>query len=148
MSSLRGRPHPLLLPAPPGLSAAKGHQTHAYSIVYSEEDEVVGKFLMDNRIPIPYERIPKPMIQAFIAAEDAEFFQHKGIDYKGITRAVFKNLIAGRIVQGGSTITQQVTKTFFLTPKRSFLRKLKEVAYSVGLEHKSHQRGDPFPLSQ
>src|SRR4030066_360614 len=71
---------------------------------------------------------------AFIAAEDAEFFQHKGIDYKGIARAMFKNLMAGRIVQGGSTISQQVTKTFFLTPKRSFLRKLKEVAYAFGLE--------------
>ena len=54
-----------------------------------------------------------------IAAEDAEFFRHKGIDFKGITRAMIKNLMAGRIVQGGSTITQQVTKIFFLTPKRS-----------------------------
>jgi penicillin-binding protein 1A len=118
----------------PDFKPLKERNINAYSIVYSEEDEVVGKFLMDNRIPIPYERIPKPMIQAFIAAEDAEFFQHKGIDYKGITRALFKNLIAGRIVQGGSTITQQVTKTFFLTPKRSLLRKLKEVAYAFGLE--------------
>jgi penicillin-binding protein 1A len=107
---------------------------NAYSIVYSEEDEVAGKFLMDNRIPIPYERIPKMLIQAFLAAEDAEFFGHKGVDYKGILRAMFRNLIAGRIVQGGSTITQQVTKTFFLTPKRSLLRKLREVAYSFGLE--------------
>jgi len=105
-----------------------------YSIVYSEEDEVVGKFLMDNRIPISYERTPKQLVNAFIAAEDAEFFQHKGVDYKGIIRAMFKNLLAGRIVQGGSTITQQVTKTFFLTPKRSLLRKLKEVAYAFGLE--------------
>lgn len=112
----------------------EGH-LNAYSIVYSEEDEVVGKFLMNNRIPIPYERIPKPLVQAFIAAEDADFFKHRGIDFKGITRAMFKNLISGRIVQGGSTITQQVTKTFFLTPKRSLLRKLKEVAYAIGLEH-------------
>ena len=95
---------------------------------------MVGKFLMENRIPIPYERIPKPLVHAFIAAEDAEFFQHKGIDYKGIARAIFKNLVAGRIVQGGSTITQQVTKTFFLTPQRSLFRKLKEVAYAFGLE--------------
>ena len=118
----------------PDFTSLKERNLNAYSIVYSEEDEVVGKFLVDNRIPIPYERIPKQLINAFIAAEDAEFFQHKGIDYKGILRAMFKNLIAGRIVQGGSTITQQVTKTFFLTPKRSLLRKLKEVAYSFGLE--------------
>jgi penicillin-binding protein 1A len=118
----------------PDFTPLKERNQNAYSIVYSEEDEVVGKFLMDNRIPIPYERIPKLLINAFIAAEDAEFFHHKGVDYKGILRAMFKNLLAGRIVQGGSTITQQVTKTFFLTPKRSLLRKLKEVAYAFGLE--------------
>jgi penicillin-binding protein 1A len=118
----------------PDYASLKERDLNAYSIVYSEEDEVVGKFLLENRIPISYEKIPKPLIQAFLAAEDAEFFQHKGVDYKGIARAMIKNLIAGKIVQGGSTITQQVTKTFFLTPKRSFLRKLKEVAYAFGLE--------------
>ena len=118
----------------PDFTSLRERNLNAYSIVYSEEDEIVGKFLLENRIPIPYEKIPKPLIQAFLAAEDAEFFQHRGIDYKGITRAMLKNLIAGKIVQGGSTITQQVTKTFFLTPKRSFLRKLKEVAYAFGLE--------------
>ncbi len=118
----------------PDFTPLKQRNLNAYSIVYSEEDEVVGKFLMDNRIPISYDRIPKQLVNAFIAAEDAEFFQHKGIDYKGILRAMFKNLLAGRIVQGGSTITQQVTKTFFLTPKRSLARKLKEVAYAFALE--------------
>ncbi|MBM4338359.1 MAG: PBP1A family penicillin-binding protein [Deltaproteobacteria bacterium] len=118
----------------PDFASLKERDLNAFSIVYSEEDEVVGKFLLENRIPISYEKIPKPLIQAFLAAEDAEFFQHSGIDYKGIARAMLKNLIAGKIVQGGSTITQQVTKTFFLTPKRSFLRKLKEVAYAFGLE--------------
>lgn len=118
----------------PDFTSLKERNLNAFSIVYSEDDEIVGKFLLDNRIPIAYEKIPKPMIQAFLAAEDAEFFHHRGIDYKGIARALLKNLLAGKIVQGGSTITQQVTKTFFLTPKRSFLRKLKEVAYAFGLE--------------
>ena len=118
----------------PDFSPLKGGNLNAYSIIYSEEDEVIGKFLMDNRIPISYEQIPKPLVNAFIAAEDADFFKHKGVDYKGILRAMFKNFLAGRIVQGGSTITQQVTKTFFLTPKRSLARKLKEAAYAFGLE--------------
>jgi penicillin-binding protein 1A len=118
----------------PDFKPLKDPVLNAYSTVYSEEDEVVGKFLMGNRIPIPYERLPKTLVDAFVAAEDAEFFRHKGIDFKGITRAMIKNLMAGRIVQGGSTITQQVTKIFFLTPKRSLLRKLKEVAYAFGLE--------------
>ena len=119
----------------PDYQSLKEQNFNASTIVYSEEDEVVGKFLLENRIPIPYERIPKLLIHAFVSAEDAEFFQHRGVDYKGIARALLKNLMAGRIVQGGSTITQQVTKTFFLTPKRSLLRKLKEVAYAFGLEH-------------
>ncbi len=118
----------------PDFAPLKDRNLNAYSIIYSEEDEVIGKFLMDNRIPIPYGQIPKQLVNAFVAAEDAEFFHHKGVDYKGILRAMFKNLLAGRFVQGGSTITQQVTKTFFLTPKRSLLRKLKEVAYAFGLE--------------
>lgn len=118
----------------PDFASLKERRLNAYSVVYSEEDEVVGKFLMDNRIPVSYEQVPELLAKAFIAAEDAEFFQHKGIDYKGILRAMFKNLLAGRIVQGGSTITQQVTKTFFLTPKRSLHRKLREVAYAFGLE--------------
>ena len=118
----------------PDFKPLKEQHLNAYSIVYSEEDEVVGKFLMENKIPIPYEQIPRSLVLAFVAAEDAEFFQHKGVDYRGIARAMFKNMIAGRIVQGGSTITQQVTKTFFLTPRRSMLRKLKEVAYAFGLE--------------
>jgi penicillin-binding protein 1A len=118
----------------PDFKPLKQSRLNVFSIVYSEEDEVVGKFLMENRIPIPYERIQKPLVDAFVAAEDAEFFKHKGIDFRGITRAMVKNMMAGRIVQGGSTITQQVTKIFFLTPKRSLLRKLKEVAYAFGLE--------------
>ena len=118
----------------PDFSPLEGGNLNAYSIIYSEEDEVIGKFLMDNRIPISYEQIPKPLVNAFLAAEDADFFKHKGVDYKGILRAMFKNFLAGRIVQGGSTITQQVTKTFFLTPKRSLARKLKEAAYAFGLE--------------
>ncbi len=118
----------------PDFKPLKERHPNAHSIVYSEEDEVIGKFLLENRISIPYERIPKPLVQAFIAAEDADFFKHGGFDFRGISRALFKNLISGRIVQGGSTITQQVTKTFFLTPKRSLFRKLKEVAYAIGLE--------------
>ncbi len=118
----------------PDFTSLKESQPHAYSVVYSEEDEIIGKFLLNNRIPIPYEQIPPLLIKAFLAAEDSEFFYHRGIDIKGILRALLKNLMAGKIVQGGSTITQQVAKTFFLTPQKSLLRKLKEMAYAFGLE--------------
>lgn len=118
----------------PDFRPLKERKINAHSIVYSEYDEIIGKFLIDNRIPVSYEKIPKILVQAFIAAEDAEFFQHRGIDYKGIIRATIKNLLAGRIIQGGSTITQQVAKTFFLTPEKSLIRKLKEIAYAFRLE--------------
>ncbi len=118
----------------PDFKPLRERHTNGNSIVYSEEGETVAKFLMDNRIPVPYEQIPKLLIQAFIAAEDADFFQHNGIDYAGIARATVKNLLAGRFVQGGSTITQQVVRTFFLTSRKSLLRKLKEAAFAFGLE--------------
>ena len=77
--------------------------------------------------------MPDMLIKAFIAAEDARFYKHKGIDFFSIIRAFFKNIEAGTIVQGGSTITQQVTKSFFLTPERSYKRKIKEaiLAYRI-----------------
>ena len=77
--------------------------------------------------------MPQELINAFIAAEDSRFYKHKGIDFYSIIRAFFKNLEAGTIVQGGSTITQQVTKSFLLTPEKSYARKLKEaiLAYRI-----------------
>jgi penicillin-binding protein 1A len=118
----------------PDLSLLKKRTLGTCSLVYSEEDEVVAKFLVDKRIPIPYEKIPNRLVRAFLGAEDADFFRHSGVDFKGIVRATFKNLTAGRITQGGSTITQQVVKIFFLNSKKSFWRKLKEAAYAFGLE--------------
>jgi penicillin-binding protein 1A len=77
--------------------------------------------------------MPSMLLEAFIAAEDSRFFKHQGVDFISILRAMFKNIEAGTIVQGGSTITQQVTKSFFLTPEKSFSRKIKEaiLAYRI-----------------
>ena len=73
--------------------------------------------------------------QAFVAAEDSRFFKHHGVDYFSIIRAFLKNIEAETIVQGGSTITQQVTKAFFLTPERSYTRKIKEAILSYRIDH-------------
>ncbi len=83
---------------------------------------------------IQYENLPKNLINAVIVTEDKRFFFHPGVDLKGIVRAAFVNLKAGRIVQGGSTITQQLAKNLFLTPERSFTRKLHELILSFWLE--------------
>ncbi|MCD4804395.1 MAG: PBP1A family penicillin-binding protein, partial [Desulfobacterales bacterium] len=89
-----------------------------------------------RRIVIPLSEMPKMLIDAFIAAEDARFFKHKGIDFLSIIRAYFKNIEAGTIVQGGSTITQQVTKSFLLTPEKNYTRKIKEVILAYRIDKK------------
>ncbi|HSW48564.1 MAG TPA: PBP1A family penicillin-binding protein, partial [Bryobacteraceae bacterium] len=79
--------------------------------------------------------VPPLLVQAFVAAEDSRFYQHQGVDPFSIVRAALKNLEAGTIKQGGSTITQQVTRSFLLTPERSYIRKLKEVILSYRIEN-------------
>ena len=83
---------------------------------------------------IRYEQLPKNLIDAVIVTEDKRFFYHPGVDIKGIVRAAYVNLKAGKILQGGSTITQQLAKNLFLTPERSFTRKFHELILSIWLE--------------
>jgi penicillin-binding protein 1A len=89
---------------------------------------------LERRIVVPLEKIPQTLIDAFVAAEDSRFFEHEGIDFFGILRASWKNIKARGIVQGGSTITQQVTKSLLLTPERSFTRKLREAILAYRIE--------------
>src|SRR5581483_1419357 len=78
------------------------------SRVFSSEGELIGEFYLQKRIVLPYDKLPRHVRLAFVAAEDNRFFEHHGIDPLGILRAAFANMKAGRVVQGGSTITQQV----------------------------------------
>lgn len=101
--------------------------------VYSDDNRKIAEFYKERRFVIPLEKMPEQLIQAFIAAEDARFYTHPGVDIRSIARAFIKNLRAGEVVQGGSTITQQVTKSFLLTPERSYRRKFREaiLAYRI-----------------
>lgn len=83
---------------------------------------------------VPYEKFPKALIEAVLATEDRRFFQHHGVDFFGIVRAVFANARAGHVVQGASTVTQQVAKNVFLTPERTITRKIQEVLLAFWLE--------------
>lgn len=83
---------------------------------------------------IPYDQLPKPLIQAVLATEDRRFFEHHGVDVFGIARAMVTNIAHGHLVQGGSTVTQQVAKNVFLTPERSISRKLQELLLAFWLE--------------
>ena len=117
----------------PKISSLKDYRPPVITTVYDRENRKIAEFCKQRRIVIDLEAMPKALTNAFIAAEDARFYEHEGIDFHSIIRAFFKNLEAGRIVQGGSTITQQVAKSFFLTPERSYTRKLKEaiLAYRI-----------------
>jgi len=102
--------------------------------VLSDEGAVIAEFARERRIVVPVERLPEMLIQAFVAAEDSNFFAHSGIDFISILRAALKNLKAGGIVQGGSTITQQVAKSLLLTPEKKFERKFKEAILAWRME--------------
>ena len=101
------------------------------------EPEEIGAFypkIQEDRILIKLDQVPKTLIQAITATEDRRFFEHYGIDPRGIARALFHNAQAGRTVEGGSTLTQQLVKNFYLSSERSLWRKLREASMSLILE--------------
>lgn len=89
-----------------------------------------------RRSHIPFEKMPAHLIQAVVATEDRRFFSHLGIDPKGVLRAIHTNRQAGHLVQGGSTITQQLAKVLFLKPERTYRRKVEEVLLALSLEYR------------
>ena len=101
----------------PSIQTLKNYKPSTITKVFSEDAEVIGEFFYEKREVVPLDRIPHYLIQAFVAGEDARFFQHKGLDYLAIFRALFRDIFSGEIVQGGSTITQQVP---ILNPTRKF----------------------------
>jgi penicillin-binding protein 1A len=107
--------------------------------VFSDDGTPIAEFFVERRYLVPLDRIPVPVRQAFLAAEDADFYEHRGIDPLSIVRALWTNVRNSGIRQGASTITQQVVKTLLLTPERSFERKLKEAILAVRLETKLHK---------
>ncbi len=102
--------------------------------VYSSDNKLLAEFGNTKREPISYKAIPKTFIQAIISAEDENFFHHPGVDYKGILRAVVHLLKTGKKGQGGSTITMQVARNFFLTRNKTYLRKINEIFLSFKIE--------------
>ncbi|MDM5192454.1 PBP1A family penicillin-binding protein [Bacillus hominis] len=109
---------------------------HSSSRIVDQKGKEITKLYVENRELVPVEQIPKYVQQAFVAVEDSRFYEHQGIDYPSIFRALYKDTLAGEKVEGGSTITQQLAKNVFLTREKTFTRKLKEVAISLQLEQK------------
>lgn len=110
----------------------------AMEVVKLEPEQVSSIFneKMEDRTPVSLKEVPEKLVQAIILIEDERFFEHGGIDPVGIMRAAIANLKAMRIVQGGSTLTQQLVKNFFLYPKKSFARKINEMLMASRIERK------------
>ena len=110
----------------PEISSLKSYNPPMVTEVLDSEHHPIAYWYKERRWPVPISRMPDRLVQAFLAAEDARFYEHPGIDFMGVIRAILKNVEAGGIVQGASTITQQVTRSLLLTRERSWLRKVKE----------------------
>jgi penicillin-binding protein 1A len=104
--------------------------------VYSKDGLLMAQYGEKKRSPIAIADVPKPVIQAFLAAEDNRFFDHPGVDYQGLARAVFSFIRTGEKKQGGSTITMQVARNFFLSSEKTFFRKVNEILLAVKIESK------------
>lgn len=118
----------------PNIITTEDYKPLTVTRVISRGGVVVGEFYEERRYIVAFEEIPEIVVKSFLAAEDDRFFEHQGIDLQGVLRAAIANFRAGRVVQGGSTITQQVAKSLLLTPERSFVRKLKEAIIANRME--------------
>jgi penicillin-binding protein 1A len=118
----------------PSLTGLHEYQPSLVTRVYAADKQIIGQFFVERRILVPLDKIPKNLVDAVIATEDARFFEHRGLDFVGIARAMLTNLLSGKIRQGASTITQQLARSLFLSPKRDMERKIKEALLALKME--------------
>ncbi|MBW2280816.1 MAG: PBP1A family penicillin-binding protein [Deltaproteobacteria bacterium] len=118
----------------PEIYSLRDYRPNLITHLYAADGTQIGTFARERRIVVPIEEVPTHVVHAFIAAEDNAFYEHEGLDYPGILRAALANLRSGRVRQGGSTITQQVAKTFLLSSERSIVRKLKDMVLAMRIE--------------
>ena len=120
----------------PQIRNLESFRPQAITRVYSAEKEVLAELYLEKRDPVPLQRIPRYLTAALVATEDRKFYQHSGVDIKGIARAIIKDIRAGGFVEGASTITQQLAKTLFLTARKTIVRKIKEAILAFQLERR------------
>ena len=114
----------------PDYKYLKNYKAPVSSKIYSGDGELIQDFSSEKRIFIPYNSIPKIVINSFLSAEDKNFFDHPGVDAKGVLRAIIKNIsniVNSKRLEGASTITQQVVKNLLLSNELSYSRKIKEI---------------------
>jgi penicillin-binding protein 1A len=102
--------------------------------IYTRDGVMIGEYGSERRAPLDFNELPEQLIQAFLAAEDDRFFEHPGFDYRGLLRAALNLAVTGEKSQGGSTITMQLARNFFLGSERTYTRKLKEILLATKIE--------------
>jgi penicillin-binding protein 1A len=120
----------------PQIRSLETFKPAAVTRIYSADKEVLAEIFLEKRNPVTLDSIPAHIKNALIATEDRQFYRHIGIDLKGVARAIVKDILAGGFVEGASTITQQLAKTLFLTPRKTLVRKLKEAILAFQLERR------------
>ena len=120
----------------PQIRSLETYRPSAITRIYSSDNILLAELFAEKRDPVPIDDIPVFLKKALVATEDRNFYNHIGIDLKGIMRAIIKDIMAGEFVEGASTITQQLTKTLFLTPRKTLMRKIKEALLAVQLERR------------
>ncbi len=125
MALIKGVPH---------IEEIKGYIPANGTKVYADNDAPIGEFRIEKGVYVPINKIPEYLIRAVVAVEDTRFWLHKGVDYVAVIRALLRDIRAGRIKEGASTITQQLAKVVFLSPERTIVRKLKEATLAFRLE--------------
>ena len=121
----------------PDYKKLSNYEPSVLSRVYSENGQLIGEYALEKRMFIPFDSIPEKVINSFLSAEDKNFFEHPGVDARGVTRAVIKNIrniLSDKRLEGASTITQQVAKNFLLTNEVSLKRKIKEAILAFRIE--------------
>jgi penicillin-binding protein 1A len=118
----------------PSVTSLKDFRPPTSTEVFSDDYVKIGEFFNERRIYVPLHQVPPLLVKAFIAAEDADFFKHKGVSISGILRAMVRNMLAGGMKQGGSTITQQLAKGLLLTREKKLLRKIREAILATKME--------------
>ena len=124
----------VIYPTLPALDALTNYQPKIPLRVYSADGKLIGEFGEERRAVVNIKDVPKPLINAIIAAEDERFYQHSGVDYVGVARAALSNFSSGEVRQGASTITMQVARNFFLTKEKTVTRKFNEVLLAFKIE--------------
>ncbi len=121
--------------AMPDIGLLKSYQPSLITTIYADDETPVTQLFVERRVLIPLDKIPAKLKEATLAVEDARFYAHEGIDFIGIARAAWSNMQAGEVVEGASTITQQVAKMLFLTHRKTFERKMRELILANKMEH-------------